>query len=618
MTRLLSGMSGLGLLALSTAGCAPPDDADVDATIGGQVDVYFNDPGVRPDNLWKNPDGLRAMVNLIHNAEATIDFSVMGFSHPDIVDAIEMAWERGIRVRMVGDADHWYNEGYQRMLNRQVPMSIGNQQHIMHNKFLIVDDRFVFIGTANWTKSDMTQNSNNMILVDHPGVAADFKAEFEQMFDGLFGYMKREIDNGRVYQVGDTEVEVWFSPNEDTLGRMLEVVDGAEESVNFTIFAFTQDFLGSSYIRKHQEVGRRFDLSEKVAGEIPRYGISGVIDQSQLHSNGQYHESYRLLSAGIPLRMDGNDQNRKPGDYQAGGGRLHSKTMMIDTYAEDPDIEKTIVTGSFNWSASATLSNDEFLVLLRGDRVADLYNDYYRYLWDSGRHIGETWVVEPGDEAERERAERLGKEVIEPGDIVINEVLWYGLTEPSDPDAPVQGNEEGFAQFIELRNLTDRPLRLDMWSVSGVDDFVVGIPPGSIIPPDGVFTIVDHVTEVYRDGEPQDNPVAITTGDLILNSFNDNRQARLYLKGSAIELFLKDSNGRVVDVAGDGGAAFAGGPVSGRAHSMERREADPGDGSDPANWYTCTAAEGSDAIHPAFRDQVIATPGEPNSSPPPQ
>ena len=87
-----------------------------------------------------------------------------------------------------------------------------------------------------------------------------------------------------------------------------------------------------------------------------------MIDQSQLHSNGQYHEVYRLLGGGADLRMDGIDSSRQPGDYQAGGGRLHSKTMVIDADGENP----VVITGSFNWSASATVSNDEFLLVFRG------------------------------------------------------------------------------------------------------------------------------------------------------------------------------------------------------------------------------------------------------------
>ena len=407
----------------------------------------------------------------------------------------------------------------------------------MHDKFMVVDDRFVFCGTANWTPTDLVRNSNNFVVMDSPEVAADFSAEFEQMYEGVFGNNKSQIDNGRKYQVGDTEVEVWFSPNEDAMGRIREVLGEAQESVRFTIFAFTKNEVGSDLIRKQAEF-LEADLAEGIASDgegwrsldhRSRRSVAGVVDKSQLHSNGQYHEVYRLLAEGVPMRLDGNDNSRQPGDYQAGGGRLHSKTMVIDANGDNP----TVITGSFNWSASATSSNDEFLLVMRGPRVAKLYDEYFERLWAGGLHMGESSLAN-GD--------------IDVYDIMINEVHWYGVNEADlrddeddrTDDGPEVEDLDGFDEFIELRNNTDRDIRLDMWQISNADDVVVGLPPGSLIPAGGTFLIADHTLETYVDGEPQDDQSALLTADLVVNSFNDNRQHRLYIKDGSMELFLRE------------------------------------------------------------------------------
>lgn len=596
------------LVAMLLFGCnPPPTQAEYDQTRGGNVEVFFNDPGSRLQNIWA-PDAVDIMVDLIDSATATLDFAVMGFSQDEVVEAIVRAHDRGVAVRMVGDAGHLYNSGYARMYDRHIPIVTGNLSHIMHDKFMVVDGRFIFCGTANWTPTDLIHNSNNFVMIDNPLVAEDFTAEFEQMFDGLFGHSKVEQDNGRSYQVGDTTVEVWFSPNEDALGRIQELIEAAQYSVRFTIFAFTKDQVGSSFIRAQE----RFEEADAAAGVDPstdfreRRSVAGLIDQSQLHSNGQYHEVYRLLGAGVPMRMDGNDASRQPGDYQAGGGRLHSKTMVIDAYGEDP----VVITGSFNWSASATQSNDEFMLVLKGPRVAQIYDEYFESLWANGRTMG-------GD--------RIGNDGLEAGDVVINEVMWYGVT-PADLD--------GFDEFIELRNMTDREINLDLWQITNPDDFVVGLPPGSRLPPNGTFTIVDHVLEAYEDGAPQDEGSAYVTGDLVVNSYNDNRQSRLYLKDTALELILRDPGATVMDHIGDGGPAFAGGPEASTgvtngwaARSMERLP-NPGDGRDPANWKASSVSEGGawvnrepvciessqgGCVPTPYSSFIFATPGEPNS-----
>ena len=591
-------VSAATVLLLTSCNPAPGEDL-LDQTRGGQVEVFFNDPGSRVGNIW-TADALDVMVDLIDNARVSLDFAVMGFSHDRVVEAVVNAYDRGVQVRMVGDAGHNYNNGYERMRERHIPMVTGNLSHIMHDKFMIVDDRFVFGGTANWTPTDLEHNSNNFFVLDSPYVAEDFRDELDQMWSGAFGNQKIAIDNGRVYEMGDTIVEVWFSPNEDAMGRILELVDAAEESIRFTIFAFTKDQVGSSFIRKMAEF-REKDLAEGRDPDHPdfreRRSVAGVIDQSQLHSNGQYHEVYRLLGGGADLRMDGIDSSRQPGDYQAGGGRLHSKTMVLDADGANP----VVITGSFNWSASATVSNDEFLLVFRGkegadgvrsNRVAQDFDAYFESLWGNGRRMGEAWVGEGG---------------LQPGDIWINEVMWYGVHEE---------DAEGHDEFVELRNRTNRDIPLDLWQLAGPDDFVVGLPPGSTLPALGTFTIVDHVLERYVDGAPQDEGSAYSYGDLVVNAFNDNRQARLYLKDQALELLLLDPDANIMDVAGDGGPAFAGGPEAAIVRSMERDE-NGEDGTLPSSWHACAYEEGTGYVSDRFRSTILASPGEANSAPSP-
>lgn len=611
-------------IPLALASCNPPPTTEqLNQTRGGRTDVYFNDPGSRLDQIW-HPDIVEIMIDMVDNSEQTIELAVMGFTYPPVVEAFVRAYDRGVKIKMVGDAEHLYNYGYERFRDRHIPMTVGNAPHIMHDKFMVVDDRFVFASTANWSQTDLKHNSNNFVVIDSPEVAKDFQAEHEQMFDGVFGHNKVEIENGRFYQVGDTMVEVWFAPNEDVSGRMLELVRGAQDSVWFTIFAFTKDQVGGEYIAKQEEWIRSGRLDPNNLPDDKSVGVWGVIDQSQLHSNGQYHEAYRLLAAEVPMRMDGNDASRQPGDYQAGGGRLHSKTMVIDPDGENP----IVISGSFNWSASATQSNDEYLMVFHGKRVAQEFKAYFNYLYDNGRAFG---------------VERIGENDLKPGDITFDEIHWYG-SHSEDID--------GYDEFIELKNNTDRDIELDMWQISqptaedvGQDDpfirdFKVGLPPGSVIPANGRFTIMDHLLEIYQDGAPQDQNTAFVDGDLIMNAYNDNRQARLYIVDGNIELVLKDPAGNIMDIAGDSSAAFHGGPDGTKSGEGLNRNGEPTtysgtmvrsmvrigeDGTLPESWAPSSVELGTDEVNPggivfdgmeepvlSYRDLILTSPGEPD------
>ncbi len=594
--------------------------------IDPQVWVYFNSTGTREGNA-RDIAAVQQLVERIDSAQGTLDACIYGFSNQEVIDAVIRAHYRGVDVRVTGDARHFgYNErGYRILQENHIPIQVGNQFHIMHNKFFIIDDLFVFVGTGNITSTGFERNANNWVMIDSPLVAADFKAEFEQMFAGKFSTAKERINNGNTYQVGDTTVEVYFSPQEDAMGRILRELELATDNIHFTIFAFTKDQVGSLFISKHQEfsaINEANGDAELPVLERPKR-VVGILDRSQVHGNFLYHEAYRLTQKGVPMRMDANENSRLPGDYQAGGGRLHSKTMIIDYGTPNA----RVITGSFNWSSAATIANDEVMLVLRGERVVEQYYREFINLWQTSKTLDQAvcnYLVDY--DPDTGEGPRCAKDV-EPGDIVISEVGWYGWNSYTDPADHSGRTREQFSndEFIELYNTTNDPINLSLWTIGNGEDFVVGFTPGTVIQPGEYFLILDHNLEPYSDTNPQRQPHAYLNPDFVMNLANDPRFPRLNLKDASMDLQLIDTRARVIDRAGNGLAPFAGGQiVQGEGfdaeivgvRSMERDwvNGEPAeDGTVPSNWHSSSVDEGGENVNPALRDKVFATPGEPNS-----
>lgn len=619
------------LFALVLCACDAPDELDLLDSRTASVRIFYNYTGTRTQN-GLDPEIDNVLVQIIDRAKVRVDVAAMGFTRKPILDALERAYLRGVNIRFVGDGRHMesMNAGYMLMDFYNVPMTSGNQFHIMHNKFFIVDDRWVVTGTGNITSSEYDRNNNNYVVFDSPPVAADFRAEFEQMLAGRFGNSKQVIDNGRNYQVGDMRVELYFAPQEDAVGRLMQGVNEAQESVYFTIFAFTKDQIGSAIIAKHQEFMRynaccdpdraqeRADSAELQAtcpavacqSTFKAKEVRGVVDRSQLHSNGPFHEFYRLVQFGVPVRLDGNDSSYLPGDYQAGGGRLHSKTITIDAGTSTAKF----ITGSFNWSSSATTANDETFMVLHGQRATDEIIPYFNSLWDMAKHLGTDYAGHPNGKVSTPSTDANGAFV--PGSIIFNEVHWdgyNGLVDDSDFAGDLVYNDE----FIELLNTTDQPIDLSLWIIGSKEDFILGFYPGTIIGPHERFLILDHNLSPFVDTIPQDQPHAFLNADFIMNMANDARFLRLNLRNADLFLQLMDSRGNVIDVVGNGGPAFAGGRTVEAGvivnRSMERIHP-PGPGDLATSWQPCSAAEGGANVGESFRAIVIATPGEPNAS----
>lgn len=643
--QVVSVLVAFGFLA-NAVSCVPFDQEAyerMNSVESTRVQFFTNSPGTRPENE-RNRMPAELLVEAIDRADATLDACVYGFSNQKIIDAVVRAYYRGVKVRVVGDARHlsYGDRGYKTMIQHRIPMQVGNQFHIMHNKYFVIDGRFTFVGTGNITTTGFNKNDNNWILIDDIPVADDFAAEFQQMFEGRFSTAKIPNFNGNRYQVGDTNIEVLFSPHEDTMGKILEELRAAHTSVHFQIFAFTKDQVGSTFIEKHREfteynesVGKgdlpvialkdHWSDDNPDSGERPKK-VVGIFDKSQIHGNGQFHEGYRIIANHVPVRLDANVNSFLPGDYQAGGGRLHTKTMILDYGTPDA----RVVTGSFNWSSSATIANDEVLMVIRGERVVEQFMNAWRQLWMTSVTIPDGLCVAnidyydggngPGDI-------RCASDV-QPGDIVISEVHWdgwNGLTDGSDrtgTSRDAQTNDE----FIELYNTKDYPIDLSMWAIHNGFDANMGFTPGTVIGPKEHFLILDHNIASFSELEPQRGVQSFKNGDFVLNTINDPRFPRLNLKNSALRLELrapKDTTGpnpdftpNIIDAVGDYGPPFAGGRVNDKVYSMERvftNGAYAADGTVPGSWKQCSATEGGENVNDEFKERVIATPGEQNS-----
>lgn len=155
--------------------------------------------------------------------------------------------------RLVADAEQKASGGY---------FAPGPQ---MHNKFAVVDGRWVFTGSWNFTVTGLygsdTNRVNNVlggnqqhvVEVHSSELAAIYTAEFNEMWGGTnrelnpgnADFHGRKSDNTQhVLTIGGRSVEVYFSPGDDALGRLRELItDEADESVYFTIFAWSDQGL---------------------------------------------------------------------------------------------------------------------------------------------------------------------------------------------------------------------------------------------------------------------------------------------------------------------------------------------------------------------------------------
>jgi len=325
----------------------------------GKIRPYFNhsvdvsySSGVDAQNITTYfNDTIKAYMDLAQN---TLDICVYNASDATIASAINDAYDRGVQVRYIADDD--VVNSMLGSLNTNIPIVYRDNSlsGIMHNKFIIIDanstnNSWVMGGSTNWTNpSNLFNDYNNIIFIQDKAVAQAYTIEFNEMWNGTFGENK-EDNTPHFFMVNGTEVEVYFSPSDQTTSQILKFINNVNFTLEFGLLGFTRDDLGSTVIDKDGEFG---------------VNIRGIIEQENVTGS----EYDNLINAGVNIKSHMGVQ------YS-----LHHKYAISDVGVAGSD--PTVLTGSHNWSSNAENNSDENTIIIHDQTIANIYLQEFEERW---------------------------------------------------------------------------------------------------------------------------------------------------------------------------------------------------------------------------------------------
>lgn len=315
---------------------------------GSWIDIYFTDPeSPLASQETGGPDG--PLAESIDAARLTVDVAVYSLSLSSIRDALIHAHERGVQVRVVMESDNMDRSAPQALVDAGIPVLGDRRQGLMHDKFVVIDRSEVWLGSMNFTYSGTYDDNNNLILMRSTKMAENYTKEFEEMFlDDKFGEDTVAETPNPEFNIDGTQIETYFSPDDGVANRLYEVLTEATESIYFLAFSFTTDELGEA-IRTQAENG---------------LDVAGVMEEEQVKSNiGTEYDLFK--QAGLNVFVDGNE------------GQMHHKTMIID--------DRIVITGSYNFSRSAETRNDENLVIIYNQPIADFFTQEFQRIYQQSQ-----------------------------------------------------------------------------------------------------------------------------------------------------------------------------------------------------------------------------------------
>lgn len=140
-----------------------------------------------------------------------------------------------------------------------------------------------------------------------------------------------------------TATEVLFAPDDSVAERIGERIDAARESLQLCVFTITDNRLTRRILAAHER------------------GVVVRVITDDLKSLDKGSDIFRLDRAGIAVRTDKDPTH------------MHHKFAILD--------QKVLLTGSYNWTYSASEHNRENLLISQDPEVLEPYRAEFENLW---------------------------------------------------------------------------------------------------------------------------------------------------------------------------------------------------------------------------------------------
>ncbi|MBU0665847.1 MAG: phospholipase D-like domain-containing protein [Nanoarchaeota archaeon] len=211
-----------------------------------------------------------------------------------------------------------------------------SSQSLMHNKFCILDESIVILGSLNPTFRGAYKNNNNLVIVESKVLAQNYLSEFFELKKGDFS---KKTKHTKIL-FNDFLLENYFCPDDSCEDVFLNIIDSANSSVYFMTFSFTSDKIGDLLLEKN-------DLD-----------IKGVFEKTQ---QSQFSEYQKISLTNSNIIFDSNPFN------------MHHKVFIIDNH--------TVITGSTNPSNNGFFRNDENILVIHNSVVAGWFLEEFEFVF---------------------------------------------------------------------------------------------------------------------------------------------------------------------------------------------------------------------------------------------
>ncbi len=311
----------------------------------GLYEIYFTDP-VCGEVSAETGDIDAVIASDIDDALFSVEVAAFDVDSSVMLDALIDAEERGVEVRFVTDDAFNPVSTTNRLRRNGISVVEDKRSGLMHDKFVVLDQRVVWVGSMNFTENGVYCNNNNMVRFDAPQLALAFSAELSEMYDGReFGPTSPETHIGHI-EINPLDIELNFAPETAVAPIIAREIARANQEILFLAFSFTNQDIGDAMIERAEQ-------------GLQVRGVFETIGSDQAAS--YYNDFRRTRLDNLEVRRDGNPRI------------MHHKVIILD--------RETTIFGSFNFTNNANDNNDETSLIVRDPEFASFFVGEFERVW---------------------------------------------------------------------------------------------------------------------------------------------------------------------------------------------------------------------------------------------
>lgn len=257
----------------------------------------------------------------IENARESITLVIYALTDPQIIQALQTKSESGVPVYIVYDAQASSDISH-RIPRATIVKRAG--KGLMHQKILIVDNKEIWLGSANLTTSSLNLHNNLVMSIENPSLAEALTKRAKSMDE----VGENSLLLHRETSAGNQNLELWVLPDDpQSAQRIIDLFRSAEKTIKVAMFTWT-----------------RTDFAEELIAAAKR-GVQVEVVIDRYSGKGASSKIVRLL-----------EQNNVTIRLSSANKLMHHKFAYID------DI--ILVNGSTNWTYSAFDENDDYFIVM--------------------------------------------------------------------------------------------------------------------------------------------------------------------------------------------------------------------------------------------------------------